>query len=519
MDGFNEKKWFVYLADHHEGPFSLDEIETKIRGHEVTTSNFIWCEGMADWKSMTELTEFAPMLSGLANHSPPPPPTLAGGEISLEIPLERSPEPPVLVKIEPVAIQPDPATSIEEEEQTAIRTYEQASPPAKTASRKGLMVAALIFIAVIGAYWGGFLKPISESPFMRAVSEASGETLRPHVLKLSKFAPFLSKWISPIPSIAGVSEEDFDSLKAAASAPLALGPRVAVALVQTDLLIPTFHAATNLPDGTELELHVLGLSGTLLNHIDFSQVMTGQVSKNLAHFDRVQFSDGRPLARGEYDVYAVNSDKQLVEVQTLLDLAQATLLEMAASIPAGRKVATKKSYFLGGPKDESYTTRLKEFHGKLRVKAEEEMKELKQFATTLEAQINSSNTTFTRIRGKARRTTKQQQSQWHSFHDQWTALNSQMTESFGRWTDSIAKNEYFYGTLYKLVQEVGNSAAKLHAYQHNYFAGAVDAESFDVQLGESASSTETSLAQLKIKIEKAESLPTAPSGMPQREGQ
>jgi hypothetical protein len=38
MDGFSEKKWFVYMGDHHEGPFSLDEIQGKLRQAEVSAS-------------------------------------------------------------------------------------------------------------------------------------------------------------------------------------------------------------------------------------------------------------------------------------------------------------------------------------------------------------------------------------------------------------------------------------------------------------------------------------------------
>lgn len=63
MDGFNEKKWFIYLGDHHEGPFSLSEVYTQLIDGKVTTSNFAWAEGMADWKVITEIPEFGSIIS------------------------------------------------------------------------------------------------------------------------------------------------------------------------------------------------------------------------------------------------------------------------------------------------------------------------------------------------------------------------------------------------------------------------------------------------------------------------
>ena len=42
MDGFNEKKWFVYLTDHHEGPvFAFLKSRPRWLIVRVTTANYV----------------------------------------------------------------------------------------------------------------------------------------------------------------------------------------------------------------------------------------------------------------------------------------------------------------------------------------------------------------------------------------------------------------------------------------------------------------------------------------------
>src|SRR5690242_16629809 len=62
MDGFTEKKWFVYLGDHHEGPFSLEEIQGKMSEGRVTRENYVWADGMADWQPMPQVPDFNALL-------------------------------------------------------------------------------------------------------------------------------------------------------------------------------------------------------------------------------------------------------------------------------------------------------------------------------------------------------------------------------------------------------------------------------------------------------------------------
>ena len=72
MNVSGEKKWFVYVEDHHEGPFTVDEVQQKIKQGAIRADQFVWCEGMQDWKAMTEVSDF----SGF-DFAPPPSATQA----------------------------------------------------------------------------------------------------------------------------------------------------------------------------------------------------------------------------------------------------------------------------------------------------------------------------------------------------------------------------------------------------------------------------------------------------------
>jgi hypothetical protein len=71
MDGFKEKKWFVYLVDHHEGPFSLEEIQGRLSQGQLSGTSYVWADGMADWKMMTEVEMFDSILKTGAERTIP----------------------------------------------------------------------------------------------------------------------------------------------------------------------------------------------------------------------------------------------------------------------------------------------------------------------------------------------------------------------------------------------------------------------------------------------------------------
>ncbi|MBS1962635.1 MAG: DUF4339 domain-containing protein [Bdellovibrionales bacterium] len=64
----SEKKWFIYVGDHHEGPFTVDEIWAGIDASKFAKTGFVWADGMKDWVALATLPEF--------ERSAPPPPAI-----------------------------------------------------------------------------------------------------------------------------------------------------------------------------------------------------------------------------------------------------------------------------------------------------------------------------------------------------------------------------------------------------------------------------------------------------------
>src|SRR4051812_6215463 len=119
MDGFNEKKWFVYLGDHHEGPLSLSEIQSKMAQGQVTASNYVWAEGMPDWKIMTDVSAFESLRQ-------PPPAPVAPSQPSIE------PSPPSFAQAIAVA-EAEPSITISEASPSIVAL----SVPSQTDEKTG----------------------------------------------------------------------------------------------------------------------------------------------------------------------------------------------------------------------------------------------------------------------------------------------------------------------------------------------------------------------------------------------
>jgi hypothetical protein len=66
----NEKKWFVYVGDHHEGPFNAQEVSEKKNAGLVTEESYVWCEGMNDWVMLSDAKELSSEMKKLEPSTP-----------------------------------------------------------------------------------------------------------------------------------------------------------------------------------------------------------------------------------------------------------------------------------------------------------------------------------------------------------------------------------------------------------------------------------------------------------------
>ena len=541
MDGFNEKKWFVYMTDHHEGPFSLAEIQAKMAQSQITLSNYVWAEGMSDWKAMTDVPEFASILTQDApaatamEHAEP---MIVSDEPAAMESLESAAPPEKTGSLDATDIQRsmDQATRAPLIEipiaATATIPLTKKSVPAqpaapvaakpKTSSSRMIKWAVLILVpaGLAAAYLNGSLDPVLNSPAVKASGHAASDMAQPYLLKLAEKVPALGKWISPIPALEDVSSEDYETLKAAAVQKPEEGIKLAIAASTADLFMPAFYVASNLPNGAAIDVYVEGIPDTLLNQLSFSGKVQATLDKKLGKTGPARFADGKPLPRGEYVVYATESQQQPDSVKAILANVPPVTVKVPDNLPRGLKLLVSKPVFLGGAKDTTYESRLKDFHDKLRAKAGAELSEVKQLSATLEGQLTATNTKYTQLHGLARngKPSFAAKKAWNDFSTQWSKLDTQLKDGFAKWTDQALQTEYFYGMLYSLTKSAGDAVEKLHQLHSDFFDGKIDPRTFEIQHGSSVSIAQNAISALKSKIDQAEHLAPTPNGMPRREG-
>ena len=108
------------------------------------------------------------------------------------------------------------------------------------------------------------------------------------------------------------------------------------------------------------------------------------------------------MPRGEYAIYATENSQQPDVVKAILAGIPPVTAKAAAALPKELKLLVSKSTFLGGNKDAIYSSRLKDFHDKLRAKATAEIAETKQLAATVESQLAQTTAKYNQLKGLAR---------------------------------------------------------------------------------------------------------------------
>ncbi len=499
MENITEKKWFVYVKDHHEGPHSAFEIQHKLNQGLVESEGFVWAEGMDDWQRMTDVAVFKTLLK--------------------DRPLGLSPEAEARLN-ENVESGPEKSNQVLSDSAMPGESQDLSAPRKSFKSflgrfRGGFTLGVLLAIAM--GYRLGYFDPILDLPAVQSTSDSLGSWSRPYLLKVSEHLPLLERWISPIPRLDDVAPEDFEELKQAARAKLQKqGPQFAIALSRGHPGSPFFYMASNVGEGAKFRVWIVGVPDTLLNQLSYVSQAEGVISQKFGKTEVVRYADGRVIPRGEYRVYLTAAEGQPAGIQPFIDSALSSHSEYPSGIPKNVKILSVKSYFLAGNRDTSYLDRLRDFHEKLRARALGEIIETRQFMLTLASQLDSTQEKFARL-GKSK-PSPQQRKMWNNFHKEWTQLQSELEQIFQKWSPEAIKNEYFYGVLYQQVQELGHSVSQVHDLQQGYFTGVHDLRESLARVKSEADSTTRLLESLRVKIEHAEKLPPTPSGMPQREG-
>jgi hypothetical protein len=69
-----QKIWFIYLSDHHEGPFTPAEVGEKLQQGLVNGQSLAWKDGMAEWVALETIPDLQAVMGGapVAQASPAP---------------------------------------------------------------------------------------------------------------------------------------------------------------------------------------------------------------------------------------------------------------------------------------------------------------------------------------------------------------------------------------------------------------------------------------------------------------
>jgi hypothetical protein len=423
------KKWFVFIQDHHEGPFTVEEIKNLVAQGKVSSDGFVWAEGMADWTSMRNLQEFQ------SAGAPLPSPSYSSDRtIEFRAPQTTSTSVGVGGGMQPKFSQPSsPGVLIG-------GAVSQAKDELNR--KKRLWLLWVLAAGVVVAAWSqGYL---SLDPLLNPMKG------------ILRSIPGLSALLNPIPELKDVTPEELEKMRQIAQADSST-PQGALVLIQDDLINPRLYLVTNLPENMSWLIEVEGVPETLLNQLNFVRNLTVIQEKQLAVIGPIRYEDGRILPRGEYRIRVKADPSQLAQ--------------WAEKFPNLGTFQLEGKFFLGGPKDPTYTQRLKDFHDKLREKAQQEVIEIRQFSQMLETQVaeiekiyedyvtfaaQPKMTAKTTPKGVLIQLKAQAQNKLKSWSEalvRWKKIDEQIQGTFSKFTPQILTEEYFYGPLYQGLSE------------------------------------------------------------------
>lgn len=495
MDPLNEKKWFVYIEDHHEGPYSVLEVRDKITQSTLSSDQYVWTEGMQDWKPMLEIEDFKTLLASVGQQEPSSP-SLAdaigiSGELSeapsIEISKDHShtgdsvsfntsKETSLSKDTQSLPVEPskEPVKKLGKKTEANISPVNDPILVQSKPKKKRRLLRFFVLLILVGgagyAYQTGMLDPFLDNPQIKGVADTISRQVSPLIepltQKIVQTFPVLSEYFSPLPKIADVSPQDYESLKASAQSSLRKGGlSVALAPSTAGGPAPSFYIASNLPDGANFQIYLLGYSETLLNALGFATDLTVTLNKRIGRTSPITQKDGNPIPKGEYDVYVFEADQQPQEVKAAIDAAPATAqAHIPEFIAKNKKIVTSTKLFLGGVRDKIYEDRLAEYHSMIRERASRDIIELQQWINTLKEQYNKSYRMWEKYRSSPKGKTA-----WNKESGPWIKIQEAMVQA-NQWSPEALQST-FYPNVYQDVRSATTTLLEMHMSSSQFFQG------------------------------------------------
>jgi hypothetical protein len=393
--------WYTHTGEVQEGPFSLEEMKSKILEKTINGQTHIWATGMPSWKKAEECPEFEAAFAQLKAQAAPQLPPRFDAPPKMEVPprLESVPAKPAApaatapapIQAAPVAVEPvvkhtpapapAPAPPVQAAPVAEVVLKPTASSstapagatahPSNTNNNKRVDELSVFLEmpktlpertqAIDVAQLKSLKKETANAQKAVKQSQTPGpdktlSIVAPLVLLLVGLATasFLyfkmtTRALAPIP---GMSDGDFERLKTAVSVPLANGERIEIAASEEDPAHPRLHIASNMADGTRFNVTLRGVPGTLLRPFKPATISSSPLKSFHAATDRIE------VPSGEYQI-------------------------SIAALGSAKVLASTK-LFLGGQRDTNYQTALEHTNSQNQQKADAELKLMKEAIPALE---------------------------------------------------------------------------------------------------------------------------------------
>lgn len=532
----SEKKWFIYVGDHHEGPFTVAEIWSGIEAGTFLQTAFVWADGMKEWAPLKETPDFNefPIAASIPKVAEPIAPiTLqATADDASQNSIPPIEEPSMVMELElgPSASSTSASSNwdVESSPSFEVRPTVAAEPVSTEPTRTGVTTVVEVK-AMEDATRAEMLRPaaIAREEFdqgpgffkrlLKPLAFIAGILVCFILLQKTGMLRGVEERVigifSTLPQLPDVSPEDYEELKNAVRAPTSGGPQLAISLSKADPLSPIFYIATNLPDGAKFEIYVEGVGHRILNTLSFSGKLDVTTLQHYARSQPLRYPDGKPIPRGEYVIYVMEAPANQPDLvyKELLQLAPIAR-NLPNHLPQERRLVFSKKIFFGA-KDSSYEQRLKEFHDGLLAKAKGEVFELSQAVATLESQALVSISTYDRL--KSQPIGPKQKQAWNEINRTWRPVESQLVQKYAGLSPEQVKENYFHGNLIAEFIVVEKILSDLHSTQEKLFTTSANANNLQGEIADLRKQFENRKEGWKSAIERAQNAPASPeTGLP-----
>jgi hypothetical protein len=516
-----EKKWFIYVKDHHEGPFSVAEILEGVRTGRFAEPAYVWHQQLPDWMSIHDLPDFQVKPPEFSKS--PPQFKAAQHHENEESVGDSSPRsstsntnPDLVVEIRPLQSKNRAELSplsVEESERSRVVQPEYVSADHRDHPREESTQTSDYTL-------GGTLKKKKkvfankkqfQIIFLVVAFSVLGVSVWTQPSLLSRLNQVLASF-RPFPHLTDVSPVDYETLRQTVRYAISTGVAVEVAVSTSDPISPSFYVATNLSTGARFDVYVVGVGESLLNILKFEGKLAVQTENGLGKTSSLRFPDGKVIPRGEYRLFVVEAQgEQPSSVQAQLAQIVSTPKSVPPTVPKDRKILYEKSIFWG-EKDQTYLSRLKDFHDKLNEKSAQEVAEISQMLSLLETQLQKSTSDFDRLKNQA--LGPKQIQAWIAASQTWNQFANQTTQALSKVVPVADTLEWVHIQLYQHLKKINSEIIRLRQLEDSFFSQKVPLAQIAPEDSALRANLEKNMLELKGAITLLEQAPKNPQGLP-----